>query len=293
MPAPERVTPQLLRVWPLPEPGASKKARGDVLVVGGSLRSPGAAVLAGRAALRVGAGRLTLAVGAGVAAVAAVSVPESGVVPLAQARDGRVRASGLRAAKGDLRSADAVLVGPGLDHAGETADMLRLIARSVGRDTTLVLDAYALGALAGSPRLAGRGPRVLTPNREEARRLLGRTLRTDAGEQEDVLAIARRYGAVVTCYGLIASPDGRLLRVADGGPGLGTSGSGDALAGAIAGLAARGCPPLQAAVWGTYLHAAAGESLAERIAPLGFLASEIVDRLPHELAALSGRRGGA
>ncbi|MGO4299491.1 NAD(P)H-hydrate dehydratase [Leifsonia sp. RAF41] len=280
----EDVTPELLRAWPLPEPSGSKRSRGEVLVVGGALRSPGAAMLAGRAALRVGAGRLTLAVGASVAAQVAVAVPESGVVPLPETSGGSVRGAGVREAAPDLAGADAVLIGPGLDDATETARMLRHASRAAGRDAVLVLDAFALGALAGHPRLAGDGPRILTPNTEEASRLLGREVDDlDADTRE----LAHRYRAVVCCFGRIASPDGRLFTVGNGDTGLGTSGSGDALAGAITGLAARGAEPLQAAVWGTYLHAAAGRSLTESAGRLGFLASEIVDRLTIELNALT------
>jgi hydroxyethylthiazole kinase-like uncharacterized protein yjeF len=283
VPTPERITPGFLRAWPLPDPGGSKYARGQVLVVGGSRRSPGAALLSGRAALRVGAGRLTLAIGESAAATTAVALPECGVVPLRESRDGSVRGAGLRAARADLAGADAVLAGPGLDDAGETATMLRVLGRTVDRDATLVLDAFALGALAGRPRLAGRGRRILTPNTEEAERLLGRAVHDlDA----DALAIARRYRAVVSCFGRVAAPDGRLLTVGDGVPGLGTSGSGDVLSGAIAGLAARGCEPLQAAAWGTYLHVAAGMSLSKDVAPLGFLASEIVERLAVEIVGV-------
>jgi len=282
--APEPVTPHLLRAWPLPAPSGSKRSRGEVLVVGGALRSPGAAMLAGRAALRVGAGRLTLAVGASVAAQVAVAVPESGVVPLPETASGSVRGSGLRTAADDLAGADAVLIGPGLDDATETARMLSRAGRIARRDTVLVLDAYALGALAGHPRLAGSGPRILTPNTEEAARLLGREVHDlDADARE----LARRYRATVSCFGRIAAPDGRLFSVGDGDPGLGTSGSGDALAGAITGLAARGADPVQAAVWGTYLHVAAGVTLAREVGPLGYLASEIVDRLTVELSLLS------
>jgi hydroxyethylthiazole kinase-like uncharacterized protein yjeF len=241
-------------------------------------------MLAGRAALRVGAGRLTLAIGASVAAQVAVALPESGVVPLPETSSGSVRGTGIRDAAGDLAGADAVLLGPGLDDAAETVRMLPRAARAAGRGTVLVLDAYALGALAGRPRLAGDGPRILTPNTEEASRLLGR----EADDLDaDARELAHRYRAVISCFGRVASPDGRLLTVGDGDTGLGTSGSGDALAGAITGLAARGAEPLQAAVWGTYLHAAAGRSLSDSVGRLGFLASEIVDRLTAELDALT------
>ena len=281
-----RVDAEFLRRWPLPEPGGSKRSRGTVVVVGGAARSPGAVLLAGRAALRVGAGRLTLAIGASTSTAAAVGFPESGVIPLSESGAGSVRGSSVSRAAAELCAADAILVGPGLDDIAETRRMLRRVCRIIGRGTgpTLIVDAFALGALAGMGRL-GAGDRILTPNSEEAELLLGRRL-DEVGD--GVLAIAQRYRAVVTCHGWVAEPGGRLLRIEAGNPGLGTSGSGDVLAGAIAGLAARGCDPFQAAVWGTYLHMAAGDALARAIAPVGFLAGEIADRLPAELIAVDG-----
>ncbi|MDQ1607272.1 MAG: ADP-dependent NAD(P)H-hydrate dehydratase [Microbacteriaceae bacterium] len=277
------VDAKFLRNWPLPAPGVSKRTRGDVVVVGGAARSPGAAQLAGLAALRVGAGRLTLAVGSSVAPSVAVAVPECGVVPLEEARGGHIRGRALSSAAHELNSTDAVLLGPGLDDIAETRRMLRLLPAAIANETTVVLDAYALGALAGRPNLARVRRRILTPNAEEAAVLLGRRIRD---LNHDIATIAHRYSAVVSCYGCVAAPNGRVLLVSGGGPGLGTSGSGDALAGAIAGLAARGCEPLQAATWGTYLHTAAGDSLARAVAPVGFLASDIVARLALELAAV-------
>ncbi|WP_314148358.1 NAD(P)H-hydrate dehydratase [uncultured Leifsonia sp.] len=279
----ETVDGALLRGWPLPAPGDSKRSRGQLVVIGGARRSPGAALLAGRAALRVGAGRLTLGIGASAATASAVAFPESGVVPLAENRAGSVLARSLPGLAADVREADAVLLGPGLDDIGECAGMLRRLPRLLRRDAVLVLDAYALAAVAGRPRLL-RGTRgILTPNPIEAEHLLGHPIDDPA---DAALRIARRYDAVVSCQGAVAGPDGRVLRIPDGGPVLGTSGSGDALAGAIAGLAARGCTPLQAATWGTYLHGAAGDTLAREIAPLGVLAGEIADRLAAELAAV-------
>src|SRR5688500_12236066 len=94
--SPRVVTADLLRSWPLPEPAGTKYARGQVLVVGGSCATPGAAVLAGTAALRMGAGRLTVAPAAGVAAQLAVALPVCGTLPLPQDEQGSV--TGERAA---------------------------------------------------------------------------------------------------------------------------------------------------------------------------------------------------
>lgn len=281
----EAVTPNTLREWPLPEAGDSKYGRGALVVVGGARRSPGAAMLSGLAALRVGAGRLTLAVATSVATAVAVAVPECGIVPLDETSDGGVRGAGIAAAESDLSAADAVLIGPGLDDPDELERMLLALVPLIGSDATVVLDAFALGVLPKVPQFAEAfsGRLVLTPNKEEAARLLER----DLGELvDDIAEIARRYSAVVTCYDVIAHPDGRIWRTGTGGGGLATSGSGDVLAGAITGLCARGTSPEQAAVWASHAHAAAGDRLAVQVGPLGYLASELLDELPRVLVEI-------
>lgn len=301
--SPEQITPSLLRDWPLPSAGADKYSRGAVLVIGGARRTPGAALLAGTAALRAGAGRLTLAVAESVAVQLAVTLPEAGVIGLPESDGGSVGASGLKALAEDLDAADAVLVGPGLDDIDETEALLRELLRreaeresgprakggSGGGDTsraTVILDAYALGCL---PKLLDElepwaGRLILTPNPTEAGILLGRDTDDLAA---DVVEIAEKYRAVVSCQGLIARPPGGAApegaerwEITTGYGGLGTSGSGDILAGAIAGLRARGTTDAQAACWGTHLHAAAADRLASRMGSLGFLARELADELP-------------
>jgi NAD(P)H-hydrate repair Nnr-like enzyme with NAD(P)H-hydrate dehydratase domain len=92
---------------------------------------------------------------------------------------------------------------------------------------------------------------------------------------------------VVALRGAVATPDGDLWVSGAGQAGLGTSGSGDVLAGLVAGLLARGAEPAQAAVWGSHLHATAGERLAARVGPLGYLARELLDEAPAVLTELS------
>ncbi len=300
--APVVVTPAVLREWELPSAGASKYDRGQVVVVGGDRRSPGAALLAAEASLRVGAGRLTVALAEGAAITAAVALRESGVVALAE-HDGQIVGSSIEAARDDLEPADAVLVGPGLDDAEQTLGMLDLLPGLVGDEATIVLDAYALGVLPRSDaRTAFAGRLVLTPNPGEATMLLealdeggsgaddsGGGSSAGGGDDSDddidrtVRALARTYDAVVSCQRRVAHPDGRLWLIGTGHGGLGTSGSGDVLSGAIAGLCARGVAPEEAAVWATYAHAAAADRLAVTVGPLGFLASELLLELPRVL----------
>ncbi len=275
----DEVTPELLRGWGMPDPGNSKKTRGRVMVVGGSRRAPGAALLAGEAALRVGAGRLGLVVPASIEEQLGVMMPEAAVFSLpAHATDpfeGQLR--------DEVSGADAVLVGPGFDNPAETRDTLAAVAETgVG---CLVLDAYALGVLPDVDRATLPATVLLNPNEEEAVLLLGRDLGDDRAA--DAAEIAARFDAIVNCYGTIATPDGRAFTVSVGGPGLGTSGSGDVLAGAIAGFAARGVEPVRAAVWGSWAHARAGARLTERMG-LGFLARELAAELPFAVHEVLG-----
>ncbi|SDU90370.1 yjeF C-terminal region, hydroxyethylthiazole kinase-related [Microlunatus sagamiharensis] len=279
------LTPSLLRGWALPDVGDSKYSRGQVLVVGGAARTPGAAQLAGLAALRVGAGHLTLAVAEQAAVPMAVATPEAGVYGLPQNPQGSVTGEGAALLEDQLGSADVVVLGPGLDDPELTADLVRAAVPLLSDDAWLVLDAYALGVLPGMREvvepLAGR--LVLTPNSSEGGRLLGRDL---DDLEADVREIARTYGAVVSCQTLVADPDGRCWRTGAGQVGLATSGSGDVLAGAVAGLLARGTEPAQAVCWASHVHAAAGDRLAASVGRLGFLANELLAELPRVLVEL-------
>lgn len=286
---PVEVTPRLLREWALPQAGSSKYARGRVLVVGGAARTPGGVQLAGLAALRVGAGQLRLAVADPVAPALAVTIPEAAVAGLPADASGSVLPDGVDALADWLGSADAVVLGPGLDNPDLCTAVVAAVLPLLGADTALVLDAFALGALpdlpALDPGLAART--VLTPNDAEAGRLLGRELAEGPGLAADVAEIAGTRATVVACHDVVATPAGELWRVGSGHSGLATSGSGDVLAGVLGGLLARGAEPAQAACWAKYLHSTAGERLGSRIGRLGFLAREIAAELPGLLAELS------
>ena len=286
--AAREVTPSLLRSWSLPSPTGSKYNRGQVLIVGGAARTPGAVQLAGLAALRVGAGRLTMAVASSVAVAMAVATPEAGVTGLPQNERGSVLGGDLSAIEDDLGSADVVTVGVGLDDPDETAQLLQTLIPMIADEAWLVLDAYALGVLPGIPDALEpvRGRLLMTPNSSEGGRLLGRDLGEREQGERDVVEIAHRYGAVVSCSGTMSNPTGQVWRVSAGNGGLATSGSGDVQVGAVTGLLGRAGDAEQAAVWGTHVHAAAGDRLAARVGSLGFLARELLPELPVVLSEL-------
>ncbi|HEX5736572.1 MAG TPA: NAD(P)H-hydrate dehydratase [Blastocatellia bacterium] len=284
---PRPLTSSLLSRWPLPQPDedGDKEDRGRVLVVGGSREMPGAVILAATAALRAGAGKLRIATARSVAQLVASEVPEARVFALPETKGGDIAPSAAKKIARQAERVQAVLVGPGMidDRAAG-----RLMRRLVSRITlaALVVDAAALFVLARhADALHGLdGRAILTPHAEEMGKLLGED--ESAIESDPMLAAERaaeRFQSVIVLKGrrtLIARPGGEVYSNRTGNVGLATSGSGDVLAGIIAGLAARGAEPVQAAAWAVYLHGRAGDRLAKRMGKLGFLARELLGEIP-------------
>lgn len=270
--------------WPLPEGASSKRQRGNVLIIGGAAKTPGAVILAGTAALRVGAGRITLCVAESVAAATAAVVPESGVIGIPESRAGSITGRGLDRLEAELQSADVVLIGPGLDEPIGTARLLRALAPVLRTVPAVHLDAFPLGVLRTERRvrraLAGR--LLLTPNKAEAELLLGTTI-TDL--RTDVRTLAQRYDAVISCFNIVATPEGEVFEGCGSHEGLATAGSGDVLAGATAGISARGLPLAAAACWGVFVHTHADDRLSERSGPSGYLARELPGEFPTVMRA--------
>jgi ADP-dependent NAD(P)H-hydrate dehydratase len=283
------LTRTVLKQRPLPALANDddKEARGRVLVVGGSMLVPGAILLAGIAALRAGAGKLQLGTIRSAALSLGLAVPESLVFALPQTRSGNI--AGTRAAsllRPYVAAASAVLVGPGMASGQSVHRLITALVAQLGSAATLVLDGAAAIALRQDEKLLKRlsGRAVLTPHAGEIASLTGLDKR-HVEKHAPVVAqrAAAKFGATVVLKGApswIAEPGGALFRFAGGSVGLGTSGSGDALAGIVAGLAARGAMPTTAALWGVWAHAASGALLARRIGKVGFLARELLVDVP-------------
>jgi hydroxyethylthiazole kinase-like uncharacterized protein yjeF len=216
------------------------------------------------------------------------------VVALPQTARGEIAASAAARVARLAADNDAVVIGPGMSEGASPARLLSGIVRRIDRRPVLVLDAGALELLAADPG-ALRGRRgLITPHTGEMAHLRGvpraRIERDRAGEARRA---AEAYGTVVVLKGeetWIAAPNGACYRNRTGNVGLATSGSGDTLAGIVAGLAARGADPVQAAVWGVFVHGRAGDRLARRVARTGFLARELLAEVPVLLREHEGRR---
>ncbi|GLC26841.1 NAD(P)H-hydrate dehydratase [Roseisolibacter agri] len=288
------VTPALLRRLPLPplDHAGDKESRGRILAVGGCVQVPGAMLLAGVAALRAGAGKLQLATVRAAALPLGLAVPEALVVGLPTSAAGEI--AGARAAaplREHAAATDALLVGPGMTADRAAHALLAALVPRLRDDAVLVLDGAAVVALRHDEALlAPLGGRVvLTPHSGEMASLLDVARDAiEADAPEVARTAAARFGATVALKGAeswIAAPDGTLLHYRGNAVGLGTSGSGDTLAGIVAGLAARGASATTAAAWGVWAHGTAGRILARRTATVGFLARELLAEVP----ALVGR----
>ena len=288
------ITPEFLRQIPLPSPEeGDKKTRGNVLVIAGGAKVPGAALLAGVAALRAGAGRLRIATCARNATALAVAVPEALVVGLPEGPDGAIDPASASELLPYTQSADAVLIGPGLADEDAIAALAADLLAQVRPGPAFVFDAGAIKHLRRLIPLLERhhGKVVITPHAGEMAGLMG-VEQTDVEADRVRMAgkAANELGAVVALKGaetFVAREQQAAVVCCQGNVGLATSGSGDVLAGVIAGLLGRRADPFTATCWGVYLHANAGDRLAQKIGPLGFLAHELLIEIPAIMAEAS------
>jgi hydroxyethylthiazole kinase-like uncharacterized protein yjeF len=239
---------------------------GSAAVLGGAPGMAGAALLAGRAALKLGAGRVHV----GMLERLAVDPAQPELM--------------LREPADALRLATAIAVGPGL---GQSAAACELLRQAVALDRPAVFDADALNLLAGHPvlqeQLARRAaPTLLTPHPAEAARLLGTsTAAVQADRLAVTLELARRHACPVVlkgCGSIVATPDGRWGINTTGNAGLASAGSGDVLTGIVVALLAQGWPAPEALLAAVHLHGAAADTLANELAGnVGLAAGELID----------------
>lgn len=280
---------------PLPSrrPDVHKGACGRVLVIAGSAGMTGAGVLASRAALRAGAGLVTWAIPSSLHLIAEVQTVEVITLPIPETEG---HAPGVDAREHLLEAArevQAVILGPGLPVAGETGELIRLLVPEIS--APLLLDAGALAAIGKEYRTIQKrkAPTVVTPHPGEMSYLTGLTVEEI---QRDRTGIAVRYaqasGAIVVLKGAgTVISDGKRTEInPTGNPGMATAGSGDVLAGVIAGLLAQGMSPWDAARLGVYLHGLAGDLAREEKGEHGLIASDILEALPRAYLTYANAR---
>ncbi len=284
----ELITPGWARsVLPKRPSGANKGTFGRVLVVAGSINYIGAAYLACNGAMRVGAGLVMLATAAGLQPVLASKLTEVTYLPLPEAGPGIISPQAAELISGEIGNYDVLLIGCGL---GQSEPVVEFLSSMLLEGRILIpqtiLDADALNVLAKIPdwwqKLADNA--ILTPHPGEMARLTGMSIdEVQADRMGSAEKAARKWQKTVVLKGactVIATPEGQLKINPVANPGLASAGTGDVLAGAIAGLAAQGLTPADAAAGGVYLHGQAGEIVRERLGDAGMIASDLLPELP-------------
>ncbi|MFA5315255.1 MAG: NAD(P)H-hydrate dehydratase [Candidatus Omnitrophota bacterium] len=285
-------------LWPAPFFDRKKQTHkgdyGHVLIVAGSRRYTGAALLCSGAAMRAGAGYVTLAFPEILQGVIACGVREVVTLPLRSTAQQSISERALPQIVPLLRKTDCLLVGCGMSHHSSTQAFIRSLFRRAC--SPMVVDADGLNALAGHlDILKGlRCPVILTPHPGEMERLCGRRIDDTAVSRKKVAKdFALRYNVTLILKGhrtLVCSSRGRLYENTTGNPGLATAGSGDVLSGIVVAFLGQGMEPFEAACRAVYVHGLAADLAVKDKTQPGMIASDVIDYLPKAFRKIVGAR---
>ncbi len=256
---------------------------GHGLLIAGSKGKMGAAVLAGKAALRSGLGLLTMRVPAGGNIIMQTSVSET-MTSIDENEDH------LTDLPGELFY-ETIGVGPGIGQHADTIKMVRKLFENYHRP--IILDADALNILATNRELLHVIPvnSILTPHPKEFSRLAGEW-KNDFERLDLLKKFSASIKSVIVLKGAhttVALPDGTLYFNSTGNPGMATGGSGDVLTGILTGILAQGYSSAEAAILGVYLHGLAGDIAARELGMNSLIASDLIAYLPQAFKALQSR----
>ncbi|MEQ4490179.1 MAG: NAD(P)H-hydrate dehydratase [Dehalococcoides mccartyi] len=273
-------------VLPVRSPHANKGSFGRVMIVAGSDRYIGAAMLAGSAAMRIGAGLVTLALPQSLIGAVAAKIPEATYLPLPEVSCGTADSFASRLILSELGKYDVLLIGPGLGQSPYAARLVTEVLSNLPEGLKVVIDADALNILAAISRwwLEYSFDAILTPHPGEMARLAKTTAEA---VQSDRFGICResacKWGKTIILKGagtIVSSPEGETLCNPAANPVLASAGTGDVLAGIISGLLGQGLNLFEAAGLGVYLHSLAGATLRSEMGDAGVLASDLLLKLP-------------
>lgn len=260
---------------------ANKGTMGTLLSICGSFGMAGAAILAGKSALRCGVGLEKLAIPKSIYPIAAGSILESVFLPLSETSDGKISRTNIPRLLLEAKKSTAVLLGCGLSVCDDTKALVKSFVENC--TAPMVLDADALNCIAENPEILKKRKSdiIITPHPGEMGRLCGITAKEVNADRVDVaLSFAKKYGVITVLKGsgtIIASPNGQALLNTTGNSGMATGGSGDVLAGMTAGLLAQGKSAFDCAAAAVYLHGLAGDFAAEKLGKISILPSDIID----------------
>ena len=263
---------------------ANKGTLGSLLCICGSFGMTGAAIMAGKAALRCGLGLLKTALPKSIYPIAAGAIFESVFFPLEETPDGKISKNNIEYLLCEAEKSSAVLIGCGLSVCDDTKTLVNSFIENYTKP--LVLDADALNCVAENPDILkkAKAPIIITPHPGEMARLVKSTPKEVNQNRAEIAAdFAKEYGVVTVLKGagtIIASPYGRVMINRTGNSGMATGGSGDALAGMTGSLSAQGAKPFDAAAAAVYLHGLAGDIAAEKLGRISMLPTDLINEIP-------------
>lgn len=263
---------------------SNKGTLGSLLCICGSYGMAGAAIMAGKAALRCGIGLLKIAVPKSIYPVCATNILESVYYPLEETSNGVISSKNTDFLLEMCEKSSAVVIGCGLSVCDDTKNLVQSVITNC--EKPLVIDADALNCICNKPEILKnlKAPAIITPHPGEMARLLHSTPKTvNSNRENTAIDFAKKFGVVTVLKGAgttIASPDGEVYINHTGNSGMATGGSGDVLSGIIGSLLAQGASPINAAAAGVFLHGTIGDLAAEKLGKISMLPTDMIDMIP-------------
>lgn len=263
---------------------SNKGTLGSLLCICGSYGMAGAAIMAGKAALRCGIGLLKIAVPKSIYPACATNILESVYYPLEETSNGVISSKNTDFLLEMCEKSSAVVIGCGLSVCDDTKNLVQSVITNC--EKPLVIDADALNCICNKPEILKnlKAPAIITPHPGEMARLLHSTPKTvNSNRENTAIDFAKKFGVVTVLKGagtIIASPDGEVYINHTGNSGMATGGSGDVLSGIIGSLLAQGAAPINAAAAGVFLHGTIGDLAAEKLGKISMLPTDMIDMIP-------------
>lgn len=263
---------------------SNKGTLGSLLCICGSYGMAGAAIMAGKAALRCGIGLLKIAVPKSIYPVCATNILESVYYPLEETSNGVISSKNTDFLLEMCEKSSAIVIGCGLSVCDDAKNLVQSVITNC--EKPLVIDADALNCICNKPEILKnlKVPAIITPHPGEMARLLHSTPKTvNSNRENTAIDFAKKFGVVTVLKGagtIIASPDGEVYINHTGNSGMATGGSGDVLSGIIGSLLAQGASPINAAAAGVFLHGTIGDLAAEKLGKISMLPTDMIDMIP-------------
>jgi len=259
-----------------------------ILILAGSSKFSGAAVLCSQGCIRSGAGLVTLGIPESLnSPIIKIKPVEVMTLPLPETKERTLSLQAYRKIKEFLENIDILVIGPGLSQNDSTKKLVRKLVFEV--DKPMVLDADGINALVGylNKLKVLNSLRILTPHPGEMARLLNKTTGQIQKKRKTIaMSFAGEYNVILILKGyktLVCDQKGDLYINRTGNPGMATAGSGDVLTGMIAAFLAQGLNAFEAAKYAVYLHGLAGDLAAEEKTQIGLIASDIIEKIPEAI----------